>query len=335
MSGPAAHLVDDLEAALDDASPETRELRRSEVPRELLRPATRAGLLRMALEEWAMLLLLWAAMGALAWTLRSPWLFACAYLPLALLVAGRFHALGILMHDCAHMPMRSKDVAVRVLEILCAYPIATTMNAMRYHHLRHHRDSGMKSDPYMKPDLRGRPFLYAAFVVRGLVLVPFWTLRVPVGLLASLVPGLRNLYGRVWLQDRSGEDLTGSREVLDCGQAELGQGLFQLALLALALVFPRPVLLGYAIPVVITGLVAAWRLLVEHNYEPAHDRRIETILATTNDHHLRLVDKLFLAPRNIGHHVVHHIHPQVGLDALPALRAWYVEHHPATYPRPR
>jgi hypothetical protein len=46
--------------------------------------------------------------------------------------AGRFHALGILMHDCSHMPLRSKDLRIHLLEILCAYPLATTLDAMRY-----------------------------------------------------------------------------------------------------------------------------------------------------------------------------------------------------------
>lgn len=318
------HLVDDLEHALDDAMP-AKELSRSAVPTELLQPATRAGLFRMALEEWAMLAALWALMS-----IAPFWLYPV----LALLVAGRFHALGILMHDCAHMPMRGKDLAVRVLEVLCAYPIATTMNAMRYHHLRHHRDSGMTSDPYFKSGLEGRPWKYALNVLRGIALIPFWTLRVPVGLLAVVWPRARNVYGRVWLQDRSGQDLTDSREVVDCGKAELGQGLVQALVITAIVLFPTQMLWGYVVPVTITGLLAAWRLLEEHNYERAHDRKLATILRTTNDHHLdRWIDKLLLAPRNIGYHVVHHIHPQVSLTHLPAVRAWWLEHHADVYPR--
>ncbi|UJR81097.1 fatty acid desaturase family protein [Sandaracinus amylolyticus] len=322
-----AHLVDDLESSLDAARTETK-LSRSAVPRDLLRTATRAGLLRMALEEWAMLALLWIAMSIAPW-----W----CYPVLALLVAGRLHALGILMHDCSHMPMPGsrKDLVVRVLEVLCAYPIATTMNAMRYHHLRHHRDSGMRSDPYFKANLEGRPLMYALNVLRGAVLIPFWTLRVPVGLLAVVWPRARNVYGRVWLQDKSGKDLTHSREVVDCGRAELGQGVFQALVIAAWIAWPREVLFGYVIPVTITGLLAAWRLLQEHNYVRAEDRSLATILATTNDHHIRWVDKLVLAPRNIGHHVAHHLHPQVGLEHLPALRAWYAERFPDRYPRPQ
>jgi fatty acid desaturase len=304
----------------------TPKLARSAVPRELLVPATRNGLLRMALEEWAMLGAIWAAMAHAPW-----WLYPV----LALLAAGRFHALGILMHDCSHMPLRGKDLRIHLLEILCAYPVATTVDAMRYHHMRHHRDSGMASDPYFKPGIEGRPWLYALNVLRGLALIPFWMLRVPFGLLAVIAPRVRNLYGRVWLQDRSGQDLTRSREIVQCGKAELGQAITQALLLAAAIVWPGAILRGYMVPVTLTGLLSAWRLLQEHNYVRAHDRRMETILATTNDHHLGWWHALVLAPRNIGHHVVHHLHPQVGLAALPAVRRWYLEHHAHVYPRPR
>ena len=73
-------------------------------------------------------------------------------------------------------------------------------------------------------------------------------------------------------------------------------------------------------------------MIIEHTYERVADRRIETILATTNDNHLGLVGALGLAPRNIGYHIVHHIHPQVRLEALPRLRDWYLEARPNLYP---
>jgi biopolymer transport protein ExbB/TolQ len=44
--------------------------------------------------------------------------------------------------------------------------------------------------------------------------------------------------------------------------------------------------------------------------------------------------RVLFAPRNIGYHIVHHLHPQVALDALPRLRAWYVKEHGESYPAP-
>lgn len=313
----------DLEQALE-AAPVAR-LSRSDVPRELLVPSTIHELLGMAATDWALIGLAWVGMALAPWWTWPAW---------ALIVTSRLHAFGVILHDAAHQPLHGKSAKLRLLEVMCGYPLATTLEAMRYHHLRHHRDNGMPSDPYFKRGVEDSWLLYGVNVLRGLILIPFWTVRPWVGLLAWAWPAARNVYGRVWLQDKSGQDLTESRDVLGCARAELGQLLFQLPLLALLVASPGPVLMAYGVPVVGSGVLAAWRLLVEHRYTPAEDRRIETILATTNDHHLGTWTAWLLAPRNIGYHVAHHLHPQVGIRHLPALRAWYQAHHPA-YPEPR
>jgi fatty acid desaturase len=38
-----------------------------------------------------------------------------------------------------------------------------------------------------------------------------------------------------------------------------------------------------------------------------------------------LMGQVLLAPRNIGYHREHHLHPQAALENLPRLRAWYQE----------
>ena len=344
QAGEPVHLAQDLERALAAAehslSPCERglgrggqiecataeaHLSRRDVPRELLEPATSTGLVRMALAEWVMIAGLWWAIAATPW-----WLYPL----LALALAGRFHALGVVLHDAAHMPLRRKTAGIRLVEVLCGYPIASTLNAMRYHHLRHHRDSGMETDPYYKAG-RQNAVWHALNILRGLALVPFWSVRAVVGAIASVTPRLRNVYAHAFLQDRTRDDLRDSPEVIECARAEWGQVVCQGSVLALALAFPAPVAWGYIVPVSIAGLLAARRLLNEHDYERVTDRRIETIIRTTNDNHLGLLGALVLAPRNIGYHIVHHIHPQVRLGALPRLREWYVRRHPEVYPQAR
>jgi len=139
----------------------------------------------------------------------------------------------------------------------------------------------------------------------------------------------------VFLQDRAKADLRGSREVIDCARAEFGQVVFQTAIVAGAMVYPRQVLLGYIVPVSLAGLFAARRVLIEHNYARVSDRSVETTIAATNDNYLGLMGAVSLAPRNIGYHIVHHIHPQVRLEALPRLRDWYERRYPALYPPQR
>jgi fatty acid desaturase len=317
------HLAQDLEDALDaDAGP---RLSRQEVPRDLLVRTNILPLVRMTLEEWSLILMLWVAMAV-----APRWVYLVLLLPLA----GRFHALGVLLHDATHMPLRRKTLGVRFVETLCGYPVATTLNAMRYHHLRHHRDSGMDTDPYDKAGAQG-PLWWALNILRGLVLVPFWTARALVGVFAYLIPAWRNVYAHVFLQDRTHCDLRREREVIDCTRADYGQLVFQLAIVALAVAYPGAVLWGYLVPVSVAGLLAARRVLIEHTYERAVDRRIETTMAVTNDNHLGWLGALALAPRNIGCHIVHHLHPQVTLTELPRLREWYLRAHPGLYPPPR
>ena len=316
------HLVQELEDTLDA---ETIQLSRREVPQELLETATISGLVRMTLEEWGMIAGLWTAMAFSPW-----WIRVLLLVP----IAGRFHALGVVLHDATHLAMKHKTAGSRFVEILCGYPIASTLNAMRYHHLRHHRDSGMDTDPYYKAGRQTR-WWWTVNTLRGLALVPFWSVRGLLGATAFLVPALRNLYAHVFLQDRAKADLRGSREVIDCARAEFGQVVFQTAIVAGAMVYPRQVLLGYIVPVSLAGLFAARRVLIEHNYARVSDRSVETTIAATNDNYLGLMGAVSLAPRNIGYHIVHHIHPQVRLEALPRLRDWYERRYPALYPPQR
>jgi fatty acid desaturase len=318
---PPSELVEDLDRALD-AAPDER-VRRGDAPAALLGRPTIGRLLRLAFEDWAVIVAAWVAMQ---------WTPAWSYPLWVLVVAGRIHALGIILHDACHMPIRAKTAPVRLLEALAGYPLGTTLDAMRYHHIRHHRDSGMPSDPYFKAGLEGRPWLWALQWLRGALLLPFWSVRPTFGLLSLAVPGLRHAYGRAFLQDKSGQNVAGSREVLRCAREELGQLVFQGVVLAAWLRYPDLVLRCYLIPAWLTGLLASYRLLMEHRYTPVTDRRAETILATTRDHDLGLWKRLFVAPRNIGYHIAHHLHPQVSLEHLPALTAWYREHHPDLYP---
>lgn len=314
------HLVDNLESALEGGS--TPTLARRDVPRDLVPSATVPDLVRMTLEEWGMIVALLVAIALTPW-----WAYPILLVPLA----GRFHALGVILHDLTHMPLKSKTVGVRFVEVLCGFPIASTLNAMRYHHLRHHRDSGMETDPYYK-DGRQNAFWWTLNIARGLVLVPFWTVRAVVGAVAVFVPALRNVYAHFFLQDRTRADLRHSREVIDCARADIGQAVFQSVVVAALIAWPAAMLWGYVVPVSIAGLLAARRVLIEHNYEHVANRRIDTIMATTNDNHLGLLGAVALAPRNIGYHVVHHVHPQVSLKALPRLRAWYATRYPGIYP---
>lgn len=296
---------------------------RAPVPQELLGRASVTGLSRLALAQWAWIVLGWCGLA----------LVPAAAPLLVLLIAGRLHALGVVLHDAIHLPWRRKTPGLRALEWLAGYPVATTLEAMRYHHLRHHRDAGLPTDPYRRPP--ASPWRQLAIWFRVAPILAFWVLRGPLGLLAWLLPPLRTPYARLFLQDRSGRSLTHDAEVLACARAEAGQVLFHLGVLAAWVRWPRAVGLGYGLPFLLASGLCAWRLLAEHTPRTVSGRTLRDVLACTSDHGLGLVGRLLTAPLHVGHHVVHHLHPQVSLHHLPRLRDWYLARYPDLYPPPR
>lgn len=121
-----------------------------------------------------------------------------------------------------------------------------------------------------------------------------------VGAFAVYLPSLRGIYGRVFLQDRSGDDLTHSRELLVCAQEDRWQTLFFGGIVLLTTRSPRWTTAYYLLPLVVAGYLAGVRLLFEHVQEPNLDRSRSAILRSTRNHHLGWTGKLLLAPHNVG-----------------------------------
>ncbi len=287
-------------------------------PEAAAAPLVRAELprlLRYATGDWLVIVATWV----LLW--QGP---AWLYLPGLLIIAGRLHALGVVLHDACHMGRRAHTRWLWLLQLLAAYPIATTMEAMRYHHLRHHRASGMAEDPYFKKGVSTDATLRMLYRLRGLLLVAVWIARGYVGTAALVVPALRPAYARFLLQDRSGTDVARSPEVLACLREEPKQAIFFTIVFVAAWHFPAIVGWGYLVPLVVAGAFNVNRVIIEHIHERCADRRPDTVIATTVTHDYGAPGKLFLFPRNIGFHVVHHLYPQAALECLPALQRWHL-----------
>ena len=180
-----------------------------------------------------------------------------------------------MLHDAVHIPLRGKSGALRVVELLAGYPVGSTLEAMRYHHLRHHRDVGLPSDPYLKPWVGRSAARHWLMSFRYFLLTPLWVMRGLYGAVAFHVPRLRNSYGRWFLQDRSGDDLIHHAEVISCAQEEHWQLLFYAGVGVLAALWPRWILAFFIAPLVLAGYLAGHRLLYEHVQEPNWDRSLE------------------------------------------------------------
>ena len=286
------------------------------VPTQLLGRSRVGSLLTVAAFDWSIIALAWSIYAGC----HRPWLYP-VYL---LIAAGRLHALGVVLHDAVHMRRLRKTVAVRLLEAVAGYPIGTTLDAMRYHHLRHHRDSARASDPYGIPFVNAHPALWWLALPRFFLLLPFWMIRPIVGVVAAVVPSWRNVYGHVWLQDRSGRDLRRHPEVIRCAREEVGQLIFAAVIVALYLHAPGLMLHAFAVPAEIAGVLAGYRLLTEHTHELTESTTFESTVRTTVTHgNGNWLERLLVYPHNIGYHAVHHLHPQVSWNQLPVLHRWY------------
>jgi fatty acid desaturase len=294
---------------------------RRPVPRDLLRPAGAGRLLWAALADWGVIALCWAAMA------HAP---AAVVAPAILVIAGRLHALGVVLHDACHR-RRTAGAPWRILEVVAGLPVTTTLAGMRYHHLRHHRHVGTRLDPYWKPGASERWEAALAGRLRGLLLPAAWVVRCAVGTLALAAPHLREPYARVFLGDRSPRSARDDAELDACLKAEPAQLLFFAALVPVALAWPLAFALGYALPLCIAGLCNAHRVIAEHEHVLV-DGTLSAVVGIT---HTRGAwwNRWLLYPRNIGYHVVHHVYPTAPLHTLPRLQAWY-DGGPAAASRP-
>src|ERR1044071_3790707 len=219
------------------------------------------------------------------------------------------------------MPARMAP-AVLGLDVLTGYPIAMTVASMRYHHLRHHRDSGMATDPYFVAD-PGRSIPRNLFVLaKAFMLFPFSFLRAFVGAASTVVPALRRLYGRILYSGKLDPAAATSAELRECARHEIGLAAFQAGLLIVTWREPVLMLQLWFGPLLVASLLAGMRLRREHRYVPTADRSFGTIVATTRNHSRGWLSRHFFGPHNLGCHVVHHLHPRTGYDRLPDVEAW-------------
>lgn len=288
----------------DIAAPPAPPLVRAEV----------SQLLRYAAGDWLVIVATWLVLWA-----GPAWLYPVG----TLVIAGRLHALGVVLHDACHMGRRADTMWLWLLQLVAGYPIGTTMEAMRYHHLRHHRSSGMAEDSYFKEGVSTNATLRLLLRLRGLLLVPVWIVRGYFGSAALGFPALRPAYARYFLQDRSGDNVAASPEVSACLREETKQAAFFTVVFVALAYFPTAVGLYYLVPLVVAGALNVNRVIVEHIHVRCTDRRPATVIATTVTHDGGPLGKLFLFPHNIGFHVVHHLYPSAALQSLPALHRWH------------
>lgn len=291
--------------------PEALAMPAARSPRAFLQGDTSPNvrtLIAWALFDWIVIGAAWAAMSLIG----GPSVAIVG----TIVVASRLHALGVILHDACHAGRATHSPAWWVIEMLAGWPIASTIEAMRYHHLRHHIANGTPMDPYYAAVHAQDFWRRLVLTLRGALLPFWWTLRAVVSPLVLLVPSARTGYARAFLQDRSGRDLRDHAGVLGCARADIAQLAAQTVVLGSAFAADLPVLTFYLLPWMLAGILNARRVVYEHAWLTSKRRSRHQTWETTVDHDIGRIGNAIFYPHNIGMHRIHHLFPTVSFVHL-------------------
>jgi fatty acid desaturase len=243
----------------------------------------------------------WALIAATIYLCQRFW-HPMLYVLAVAFIGSRQHALLILMHDGVHYRLlRNRTLNDWVSEVLLAWPHLVSARAYRKNHFAHHRYLNTEQDP----DLKRR---------EG---DPAWVFPQPAPNLARLlfrdVSGLNAiLLLKLAASLLSGDTVSTSFLVLRYGfyAAALGTIVYAGALKGFALYWLIPLF---------TWLVMIMRVrsIAEHHAIEGKDPAYPQTRTT----HPALLERIFLAPKNVNYHIEHHFFPSVPFYRLPKLHA--------------
>lgn len=225
------------------------------------------------------------------------------YLLAVAFLGARQHALLILMHEGVHYRLfRNRLLNDWVAEILLGWPTLISARAYRLNHFPHHRYLNTERDP----DWARR---------QG---DPVWVFPKPWSKLASLL--LRDLSGLsaiVFLRlvrTVASKDTVASKGIIF---ARYGFYL-AIALLMFWAGALRLMLVYWFVPM-FTWLIVIFRVrsIAEHSAIYGSHK----VYAQTRTTRISLIERIFVAPKNVNYHLEHHFYPSVPFYRLPQLHA--------------
>lgn len=218
------------------------------------------------------------------------------------IIAGRQHALAVLVHDGAHYLLTSNRRSNDLLsDLWCAFPLFVATSLYRRHHFEHHRHLNSERDPDLDPDTgtwtRGRWVRVAIGDITG---VNFFKAA---GTAAqwSIPSALASADGRAAL-----------------GWAEIARyGLFLSLVLTITAVTDGwlVVLLFWIVPLLtVLNFIFRLRSAAEH-------------VGCANEHELNAARtvragwaaRALISPCNINYHIEHHLYPGIPFHRLGAV----------------
>lgn len=225
------------------------------------------------------------------------------YLVSVAVIAGRMHALGVLMHEAAHYRIvKNRRLNDWVGDVFIAWPILSTVQSYRRNHLAHHQHTNTEADPDWSAKLGDGAFMFP---------LQAWRLALQLGGYLIAINTVRELRQ---ILPRLNRNNMASRlyRTVRCG--------FYLTLFVVFTVTGtwRLVLLYWLVPFFTLLFMFLYvRGVAEHfgglNYE-GETGGIRTVLP-------HLWERLFFAPHHINFHIEHHLYPSVPFYNLPKLHA--------------
>ncbi len=227
------------------------------------------------------------------------------YILAVLLIGGRQHALGVLMHEGAHKRLlKSHRLNDLVGNLFCAWPILSTVEGYRRTHFAHHRETNTDSDPdwLLK---KNKPDWKFPKTWPGLV----WLFIRDVTAMNTLE--LVQIFRRYGNSPKSRNTSAQSS----------GRGYYRLIYYLLAAVLLTvfscwwEFLLFWIVPFLTTfKAFIRWRSIAEH-FGVEYDH----ILRQSRTTYPGLLGRLMVGPIYINYHIEHHLYPSVPFYNMPKL----------------
>lgn len=242
--------------------------------------------------DWAVI----AAAIALANHFGAVWLYLLA----VAVIAGRMHALGVLMHEAAHFRfLKNRKIADLVGDLFMAWPIMATVDGYRQNHLAHHQHTNTEKDPDWTTKLGKAAYAFPQQV---------WAMTV--NLLGYLV-AVNSVRDLAHILPR----LARAKQTGRYRLARLGYYLGVAALITLLGIW-KGFLLYWVVPYMTLFFLFAYvRGVAEHFGSMDYDEE----LGSTRTVIPYVWERGFFAPHNINYHLEHHLFPGVPFYNLPKL----------------
>lgn len=224
------------------------------------------------------------------------------YIFTVLIIGGRMHALGVLMHEFAHFRFSTNKTASDwFANVFIAWPIGTTVNSYRLNHLAHHKYTNTMDDPDWVAKLDVMKFTFPQPVRKLLAIAAGYFVAI------ESIIDLKSILVRVNKSDA------------DTKVSKIARLAFYAA--AATILTWTGAWTGFLLYWLVPFLTAfMFFLYVRSVAEHFGSMNYEVELDSTRTVRPHFWERLFFCPHNINYHLEHHLYPGVPFYNLPALQ---------------